>query len=84
MARTERKRNRASSSGTEPPALPTRNDDAFLERLARLEAVSRQLLEHRQDQEDRIRRLERAVWIFSGAAAAAGGVIGSVLGSLGG
>lgn len=35
-----------------------------------------------KDHETRIRRLERAVWIVAGFAAAAGGVAGSMLGPL--
>lgn len=35
-----------------------------------------------QDHEGRIRRLERSVWLAAGAAAAAGGVVGQIIGPL--
>lgn len=35
-----------------------------------------------QDHETRIRRLERSVWVMAGAAAAGGGIVGSIVGPL--
>lgn len=35
-----------------------------------------------QDHETRIRRIERSVWLMAGAAAAGGGIVGSILGPL--
>lgn len=35
-----------------------------------------------QDHESRIRRLERSVWLAAGAAAAGGGILGSIVGPL--
>lgn len=34
------------------------------------------------DHEGRIRRLERSVWLMAGAAAAGGGIVGSIVGPL--
>lgn len=35
-----------------------------------------------QDHESRIRRMERSIWLAAGAAAAAGGVVGQIIGPL--
>lgn len=35
-----------------------------------------------QDHETRIRRMERSLWLLAGAAAAGGGIVGSIVGPL--
>lgn len=59
---------------------------ALSERLTRLETkldlVITRLVDGHGDHEVRIRRLERVVWVASGAAAAAGGGVGALLVSL--
>lgn len=49
-----------------------------LDRLVRIETKLDSQLTRSEDHEGRIRRLERAVWVASGAAATAGGVVGSI------
>lgn len=52
------------------------------ERLIRLEVKLDLALSNGTDHEARLRRLERALWLATGAAAAAGGVVGSFLSKL--
>jgi len=50
-----------------------------LERLTRIEVKLDTAINRTDDHESRLRRLERAVWVATGAAAIAGGAIGEVL-----
>ncbi|MBX6382153.1 MAG: hypothetical protein IRZ07_04135 [Microbispora sp.] len=50
-----------------------------LERLTRIEVKLDAAISRADDHESRLRRLERAVWVATGAAAIAGGAIGEVL-----
>lgn len=52
------------------------------ERVTRIEVKLDQALAHGADHEARIRRLERALWMAVGFAAAAGGLIGAVVARL--
>lgn len=52
------------------------------ERVARIEVKVDQALIQNADHETRIRRLERALWMAAGFAAAAGGLIGAVVAKL--
>lgn len=49
-----------------------------LDRLVRIETKLDAQLTRSDDHETRLRRLERALWLATGAAAAAGGVVGSI------
>lgn len=49
-----------------------------LDRLVSIETKLDVSISRVDDHETRIRRLERAVWVAAGAAAAGGGVIGSL------
>jgi hypothetical protein len=49
------------------------------ERLARIETKLDQALASHADHENRIRRLERALWMVGGFAAAGGGSLGALL-----
>ena len=49
------------------------------ERLARIEVKLDAVLSKHDDHESRLRRLERALWVVTGFAAALGGGIGSVI-----
>jgi len=49
------------------------------ERIARLEVELDHAKSQRADQEVRIRRLERAIWIATGSAATLGTLVGTVL-----
>lgn len=51
-------------------------------RLAVMDTKLDALLNQRDDHETRIRRLERWVWIATGAAAAIGSAVGSFVGNL--
>lgn len=67
-------------------AMNTAGEQAMSDRLVRVETkldlmitrLDPSLLDH----EMRIRKLERAIWAWSGVAAAGGGVLGSILGPL--
>lgn len=50
-----------------------------LDRLVSIETKLDISISRVDDHEARIRRLERAVWIAAGAAAAGGGVVGSIV-----
>jgi hypothetical protein len=50
--------------------------------LAEIKVQLRQLLEHVTDQEQRIRWLERTVWLAIGIAGVAGGGIGAIAGAV--
>lgn len=58
---------------------PLTADTELAERLARIEVKLDAVLSNHNDHESRIRRLERALWIATGFAAAFGGGIGSVI-----
>jgi hypothetical protein len=53
-------------------------DGEVLERLVRIEVKLDTQLTRADDHETRIRRMERALWLASGGAAAAGGVLGTI------
>jgi hypothetical protein len=53
-------------------------DQEVLERLTRIETKLDAAISRGDDHEHRLRRLERAVWVATGAAAAVGGAVGSV------
>jgi hypothetical protein len=50
----------------------------IIERLTRIEVKLDTAISRVDDHETRIRRLERIVWVAAGAAAAGGGVVGSI------
>lgn len=52
------------------------------ERLVRIETLLEQWVNDSSDHEARIRRLERWVWIATGAAAAVGSAVGSFVGNM--
>jgi hypothetical protein len=52
------------------------------ERVARIEVRLDQTTSQQADHETRIRRLERALWMAAGFAAALGGLIGAVVATL--
>lgn len=53
-------------------------DNEVLERLTRIETKLDTAIGRVDDHESRIRRLERALWPATGAAATAGGAVGSI------
>lgn len=61
-----------------PSATP--DDFGQFERLVRIETKLDLATGNHADHELRIRRLERAVWVASGAAATVGGTLGTLLG----
>lgn len=52
-------------------------DQEVLERLTRIETKLDAAISRGDDHEHRLRRLERAVWLATGAAAAMGGAVGA-------
>jgi hypothetical protein len=54
-------------------------ETSFVERLTRIETKIDVFLVAHDDHETRLRRLERAVYIATGAAAMFGGAVGTVL-----
>jgi hypothetical protein len=53
-------------------------DREVLDRLVRIETKLDAQLTRSDDHEGRLRRLERALWLVTGAAAAGGGAIGAL------
>lgn len=49
-----------------------------LERLTRIEVKLDVAVSRTEDHEGRLRRLERALWVATGAAAMTGGLVGSI------
>lgn len=66
---------------TTPPARngqeTAESDREVLARLVRIEIKLDQVIHLGTDHETRIRKLERALWLATGAAAAAGGTVGA-------
>lgn len=62
--------------------MTTPDDLAFFERLVRIESKLDQNSAMHTDHEARIRKLERAIWLATGFAAALGGVAGQLAGHL--
>lgn len=58
------------------------DDREVLDRLTRIEVKLDDSLARSVDHENRIRRLERALWLASGAASAGGGVVGAMISKL--
>ncbi|HEX4816711.1 MAG TPA: hypothetical protein VFV66_28550 [Nonomuraea sp.] len=55
------------------------DEPLIIERLARIETKLDNAIGRADDHETRIRRLERALWLVTGAAAAVGGALGSIV-----
>lgn len=62
-----------------PPTSPTPDEFAQFERLVRIETKLDAYNTIGADHEQRLRRLERALWIAVGAAGLGGGVVGQLL-----
>jgi hypothetical protein len=60
----------------------TAPDESFAVTVARIEVKLDQALANHADHETRIRKLERALWIATGAAAAGGGTLGAIASQL--
>lgn len=60
------------------------NDEAMGERLVRIETKLDVVLGRVDDHEPRLRKLERWMWLVSGAAGVAGGYVGQLLPVAGG
>jgi len=64
------------------PRSAVNEEPLIIERLARIETKLDNAISRSDDHETRIRRLERALWLVTGAAAVGGGALGSIISKL--